>query len=145
MLAVWWRGLDCEGDMTVKEPAAGGAGSRRHHRREEYWKRVDALLASSGNLRERQAAYRDWLDRERKRAALAGALCETCAFIRRLPAEHRFGTCRNSAATPPLVKPIESLGTTMQVSIPGVRLLEDGCDHYLPRAEHDPQPEGGTP
>ena len=55
----------------------------------EYWKRVGP--------RERQAAYRDWLDRERQRAVLSGARCELCVFwLDEAPESGDTGICQHS-------------------------------------------------
>ena len=84
----------------------------------------------SDDLRERQAAYRDWLDRERQRAALAGAACMTCVhFDENRKAPDVDGYCHHSTNSQP---------STLVVK-------QWWCEHYLPRAEHDPRPEGGTP
>ena len=86
------------------------------------------------DLRERQAAYRDWLDRERQRAALTGAECGKCVFL-------RAGHCYHSSS---LVHADTQTGESVAV-FPSYRSPHEWCEHYLPRAEHDPRPEGGTP
>ena len=119
-------------------------------RNEEYWKRVDAL-ASSGNLRERQAAYRDWLDRERQRAALAGAACGKCVFWIRHKKSARGpdGSCHFSSSRRPHARKVQGYNPIdeycMVHFMQGETYADDWCEHYLPRAEHDPRPEGGTP
>ena len=106
----------------------------------EYWKRVGP--------RERQAAYRDWLDRERERAALAGAACNKCVFwLDEAPESGDAGICRHSWGKVSGGEHLMKLRTRRpHLAVFGVRTGGgDWCEHYLPRAVHDPRPEGGTP
>ena len=97
----------------------------------EYWKRVGP--------RERQAAYQDWLLRERQRAALAGAACMTCVLWCGRPGD-AAAACGHSTSA----RHVEMDGIGA-VCVRGWRNADSMCEHYLPRAEHDPRPEGGTP
>ena len=87
-------------------------------------------------LRDRQAAYAAWLDRERQRAALDGARCELCVFWAALysAASHHepigSGVCHHASSASSTAENVRGSGWW--------------CEHYLPRAEHDRRPAGGV-
>ena len=89
----------------------------------------------SDDLRKRHAAHQDWLDRERQRAALAGAECGKCVFY-----DAAEGRCMHSAS----LAMADGMDGRVD-TFPSRRVEGEWCEHYLPRAEHDPRPEGGTP
>ena len=102
----------------------------------------------SDDLRERQAAYRDWLDRERQRAALAGAACGKCVFWSDdAPDSGESGVCWRSEWKVSGDSHVQKLGRRSEhYVLLGIKTDgQDLCEHYLPRAEHDPRPKGGTP
>ena len=102
-----------------------------------------------GDLRERQAAYQDWLLRERQRAALAGAVCCKCVFWggrKEMRMDGDLGECFHTSSLILHPRRQDDDGRTRGATIePGDRWRQEWCEHYLPLAKYDPRPEGGTP